>query len=221
MRMKTITGLLLFFALITAHLSVSQAVPPSTQSDLMSRGTPSLVQTLSLLSRLIASGKVTAQASAGKTFDDFESGDSGEWSQSKVVTGGAQPYLITWDETAVVSAKGIHTSTNSERHFIWLRYLILSSIKVIDLKSWANDDAEADSSLPAAQDGIYSGFVLTMAHTSDIIVIDVLAKFFPNPSSLKKKREATRLFFANKNDAESAKKLLIHAAAICGAPDNP
>ena len=217
MRIATINGLLLLASLATAPVSTVQATPSPSQTDLLSLGAPSLGDTLSSLSPLIARGKVTAKAGAGQTFADLDSGDRGEWSQSQVVTGGVEPNLISWDETAVVFANGAQTSKSSERHFIWLKYLVLSSIKVVSLKSWANDDEATDSTVPAAQNGIYSGFVLTMDHTSDIIAIEILAKYFPNPSSLKRKRVSTRLFFATKNDAEFAKKLLIHAASICGA----
>jgi hypothetical protein len=181
-----------------------------------------LGSTLSALIAVIAKGKVSVQSSKGHPIPDLGSGDLGQSSQSRVVAGGWDANWVSWDETWAVFTKNVKTSELSAREFIYLKYLIPSAIKVVALKSWANDEGSNDSAIPASEDGVYSGFVLTIEHGPDLVaMLGLVKKDLPNPSSLRDRRDSTSLFFANRTDAELARTLLIHAAVVCGAQDNP
>jgi hypothetical protein len=191
--------------------SAGQATQPSVS------GVLTLPNTLTILTPLISKTKAAARAGASRPFKDPASAVEVDWAQSSVDYSSIQPCLVTWDETTTTHYSGGRTDSDRERHFIWLPYLEVSNLKVMDLKSWTKDD-DADSSVPESSDGTYSGFILTTPHSAQVIAVYPMKDAFPNPSEAKTIRKSEKMFFSNQSDAESAKQLLIHAATILTDP---
>jgi hypothetical protein len=222
MRIATLAKCFLLIALTKVQSTTSQMLLEQGRPQAGPVGGFSPGETLSDLSRIIAAGKVTLTASAGHSFSEMQSANRVEWSQSHVTTEGTPPCVVSWDEDVVATANAnkTHSSKSSERLYISLKDLMISDIAVMNLKNWANDDTvENDSTVPASSDGKYTGYVLVTKQTLQAVLIP--KRTVSNPSDLKTIRKSVRLFFVSEKDADSAKKILTHAATLCGVKEGP
>ena len=190
-----------------APRSAGQSTQPSASAVL------TLPNTLTILVPLISKSKAAAKAGASGPFKDPAYAVEVDWAQSNVDYSPIQPCLVTWDETTTTRHSGGRSDSDRERHFIWLPYLKISDLRVMGLKNWTKDD-DTDSSVPESSDGIYSGFILTTPHSTQVIAIYPLKNGFPNPSGAKRLGSPKNYSSQNQSDAESARQLLIHAATI-------
>jgi hypothetical protein len=214
-------------SIVVLSLSCGRSVAISSLAEGMlqnasSSGVLTLDTAMVSLSRIVSRSKVTVTAGNGKPFSDPEFVDQGTWTQSKFQFDNKQPCLITFDETAflhysddpLAGTNAGKTILSGERHFLWLPAINPSEIKVVELKTWANDDEATDSSVPASPDAAYGGFVVITMHSSEVIAIAPIKKSFPNPSSFRDIRKADRIFFTTRADAEDAKNLISYAALV-------
>jgi hypothetical protein len=187
-----------------------------------SSGVLTLDDTMANLGRLISRSKVTATASNGGAFADPAQVDRATLTSSKFQFDKDQPCLITFDEVTSLhysndpsAGKNAGKTINTgERHFVWMPAIDATKLVVTDLKTWANNDEISDSSVPGSPKATYSGFVLITKHSAEVIAVAPIKKDFPNPSSYHPIRQADRIFFATRTDAEDAKQLLTHAASV-------
>jgi hypothetical protein len=221
--MKTVIAL----SIVVLSLLCDRPVAISSLTEGILQNTPSsgvvtLDTAMVSFGRIISRSRVTVTAGNGQPFSDPKYVDQGTWTQSKFQFDKNQPCLITFDEVASLHYRDNpsagknagKTIVSGERHFLWLPAVNPSEIKVVDLKTWANDDEATDSSVPASPAAAYSGFVVVTRHSSEVIAIAPIKKDFPNPSSFRDIKKADRIFFTTRPDAEDAKKLIVYAALV-------
>jgi hypothetical protein len=221
--MKTVSafGSLVLAILLAGYVILPSSLARAFQSNPTS-GVLTLDDTMTTLGRLISRSRVTVTAKSDGAFADPAGADHGALTNSNFQFDRDLPCLITFDEVASfhftndasTRDNAGRTVNSGERHFIWLPAMDAPTFAVVDLKTWANDDDASDSSVPAGLDAAYTGFVLITKHSSEVIAVAPLKKHFPNPSSYSQIREADRIFFTNRSDAEDAKKLLAHATSV-------